>query len=257
MKENKKFDLLVVFIILAVAVLVSLFCNLKPIIVFLLYLLTPSIYLILREKKNFKKIFWAVIIFGVIFGLGFDFIVTFNEGWIVTRLIFPAKIFGFYPIIDDILGFMLMTLFMVVFYEHFLDDEKNRRISRNLKLALIVSLIVLVFIFVIYLINPALLKIPYVYLVCGLVAIAFPIVINLHRPRFLGKFFKLAAFFFVVWFVLELVCLKNSGWIFPGQYIGTVEIFGLKFPFEELFFWMMWYAAAVASYYEVIVDDQK
>ena len=254
---SKKVDLLIVFVLLGITAIVSLVFDFKPLIISLSYLLLPSIYLILREKKNFWKIFWAVIIFGIIFGLGFDFIVTLNEGWVVTRLVFPFRLFGFYPLIDDILAFMLMTLFMVVFYEHFLDDEKNRRISRNLKWVLFLSLIVLVFIFIVYIINPNLLRVPYTYLVSGLFAIAFPLAVCLYRPRFLEKFLKLAAFFFVVWFVLELAALKGGGWIFPGEYIGMVEIFGLRFPFEELFFWMMWYAAAIVSYYEVFIDDEK
>jgi hypothetical protein len=144
-----------------------------------------------------------------------------------------------------------------VFYEHFLDDEKNRRISRNLKWALLLSLIVLAFVFIAYIINPNLLKIHYTYLVGGLLAIVFPLVVCLYKPRFLGRFLKLAGFFFVVWFILEVVCLKTGGWIFPGEYVGTVEIFNLRFPFEELFFWMMWYAAVVVSYYEVFIDDEK
>lgn len=256
-KTKLRIDLLVVFFLLGITAGISLLFNLVPLIVFLLYLLLPSIYLILRQKKNFWKIFWAVVIFGIIFGFGFDFVVTLNEGWIVTRLVFPFRLFGFYPLIDDIFAFMIMTLFIVVFYEHFLDDEKNRRISKNLKWVLVFSLVILALTLIVYFINPALLRIPYTYLAGGLLAIAFPFAVSLYKPRFLGKFLKLAAFFFVAWFVLEIVCLKNGGWIFPGEYIGTVEIFGLKFPFEELFFWMMWYAAAVVSYYEAFIDDEK
>ena len=254
---NKKIDLLVVFLLLGITAAISLIFNFKPLIAFLLYLLSPSIYLILREKKNFFKIFWAVVVFGIIFGFGFDFVVTLNEGWIVTQLVLPLRLFGFYPILDDVLAFMLMTLFIVVFYEHFLDDEKNRRISNNLKWLITFSLVILILIFTAYLINPNFLRIPYAYLVGGIFAIAFPFVFSLYKLRFLEKFLKLAAFFFVVWFVLELICLKAGGWIFPGEYIGMVEIFGVKFPFEELFFWMMWYAAAVVSYYESFIDDQK
>jgi len=257
MEPNKKIDLLVVSVFLGVIAVMSLILSLKPFIVLLTYLLTSSIYLAFREKKNFKKIFWAVIIFGIIFGFGFDFVITFNKGWVVNGLVFPFRIFGFYPIIDDILGFMLMTLFIVIFYEHFIDDEKDKKISKNLKWIFIVSIIALSLIFIVYFINSNLLKTPYAYLVGGLAAICFPIIFGSSRPKFMIKFLKTAGFFFVVWFVLELVCIKNSGWIFPGQYIGMVNILGLRFPLEELFFWMMWYAVTIVSYYEFFIDDKR
>jgi hypothetical protein len=257
MKANKKFDLLIVLLLLGITAGISLIFNLKPAIGGVLYTLIPSLYLILRKKKNFWKIFWAVIVLGVIFGFVFDFIVTLNDGWIVPRLVFPFRLFGFYPVFDDILGFMLMTLFIVVFYEHFLDDEKNKRISRNLKWLLVASLAGLVFMFIIYFINPGLLKLPYIYLITGLAAIIFPLLFSLNRPRFLNKVLRVSAFFFAVWFIAELVALKTGGWIFPGKYIGMVEVFGLRFPFEELFFWMLWYAATVVSYYECFIDDKK
>ncbi len=257
MKPNKKIDFLVVLILLGVTALISLILSLKPLMVLLSYLLTSSIYLTFREKKNFKKIFLAVIIFGIIFGLGFDFVVTFNNGWTVSGLVFPFRLFGFYPLIDDILGFMLMALFIVVFYEHFIDDEKNKKISKNLKWALIIPIIALALIFIIYFINSNLLKIPYAYLIGGLAAIFFPIVFGLSKPKFIVKFLKTAGFFFIIWFVLELVCLKNGGWTFPGEYMGMVKIFGLRFPLEELFFWMMCYAVTIVSYYEFFIDDKQ
>jgi len=256
MELNKKIDLLIISILLVIIVLVSLALSLKPLIVLLMYLLSASVYLSLRERKNFKKIFWAILIFGIIFGLGFDFVVTFNKGWIVNELFFPFRLFGFYPIIDDILGFILMTLFIVVFYEHFIDDEKNKKVSKNIKWILIVSIAALSFIFAVYLINSSLLRIPYAYLMTGLMAICFPIVFGIGRQRFMIKFLKTAGFSFIVWFVLELVCLKNSGWIFPGEYVGLVNIWGLRFPLEELFFWMMWYSVTIVSYYEFFIDDK-
>lgn len=257
MHPNKKFDLAVVSLLIMLGAGLSLIFSLKPLVGGFISLLPPALYLILREKKNLLKIALAVIVFGMIFGFVFDFIATLNEAWIVTQLVFPVRIFGFYPLLDDIIGFILMTLLIVVFYEHFLDDEKNRKISKNFLVALIPSSIVLVFVLIAYLINPSLLKIPYVYLVMGLSAIVFPIFAVLYKPKLLGKFLKIAAFFFGVWLIIELVILKTGGWIFPGYYIGQVELFGLKFPFEELFFWMLFYASTVVAYYEFFIDDKK
>lgn len=257
MKINKKFDLLLVIFLVVLGCFLTVLFNLKPLTGGFVSLLPPALYLIFRKKKNLKKIFWAVAIFGILFGFIFDFIVTLNEGWIVTRLVFPFRLFGFYPLFDDILGFMLMTLIIVVFYEHFLDDENNKRISKNLIRALVIPSIALTIMLIIYFIDPDWLQIPYVYLIAGIAAIIFPLSIAWSKPRFLEKFLAVVAFFFGVWFLAELAALKTGSWIFPGQYIGRVEVFGLVFPFEELFFWMLFYAATVVAYYEHYVDDAR
>ncbi|MBI1961379.1 MAG: hypothetical protein HYS45_01605 [Parcubacteria group bacterium] len=257
MVRKKQIDLIVVSTLIIAGAGITVLFSLTPLALGLLTLLIPSAYLIARKKKNPKKIVLAVVIFGAIFGFIFDFIVTLNEGWIVTRLMFPVRLFDFYPLVDDIIGFMLMTLMIVVFYEHFLDDEKNPRVSKNAVWSVIPSVLILIFILALYIINPALLSVPYVYLIGGAIAIVFPLYVALRKPKITDKLFKIAAFFFFVWLVLELAALKTEGWIFTGEYIGSVEIIGLVFPFEELFFWMMWYAASVVVYYEYYIDDKK
>ncbi|PIR05580.1 hypothetical protein COV56_02020, partial [Candidatus Kuenenbacteria bacterium CG11_big_fil_rev_8_21_14_0_20_37_9] len=97
--KPKQFDLLITSLILVIMALISVLLNLKPLIAFGLYLFIPSIFLWLREKKNSPKIFLGVIFLGVIIGFIFDFIVTFNKGWIVTRLLFPYKFFGVLPLL--------------------------------------------------------------------------------------------------------------------------------------------------------------
>lgn len=167
-KNNKKIDLLIVTLILVITAAISYILDVKPLIAGLLYLLIPSIYLILREKKNLLKIFLAVLILGIIFSFIFDFIQVFNRAYISLNeeLVFPWRLFNVEPV-DYILGYMLMTLFIIVFYEHFLDDEKNRRISKNLIWALIPSLSVLIFIIALFLINKETLRFPYPYLMGG------------------------------------------------------------------------------------------
>lgn len=254
--EKKLLDLLIILVLFSFFALISLFFNLKPLTGAVLYILIPSIYLMFRERKNYKKIFIAVFLIGGIFGFVFDFIETFNKAWIVDRLVFPWKVFGILPV-DDIIGFLLMTLFIIVFYEHFLDDEKNKKISPYLIFALAPSLLITFAMVVVFLIEPGFLQMPYAYFYGGLIAISFPIIYTFSRPHLLSKFLKIAAFFFIIWFVSEIVAIKTGGWYFPGNYIGNVSVFGVSFPFEELFFWMMFYAASIAAYYEKMVDDER
>lgn len=202
------------------------------------------------------KIFLAVLIFGGLFGFVFDLIETLNKAWVVERLVFPWKILGILPF-DDILGLFLMTLFIVVFYERFIDDEKDRKISKNIIFALIPSILATIAIVVIFKVNPGALIIPYAYLVGGIAAIIPLIILIIYKPKLFPKFVFIAVPFSIIWFIAEIVTLKTGGWIFLGQYVGTVTVFGLIFPFEELFFWMMMYAASVISYYEFFLDDLR
>ncbi len=236
--------------------MISLIFNLKPLIGAGLALLSPSFYLILREKKNLKKIFWAVLIFGGLFGFVFDFIETFNKAWIMEELVFPWKILGILPV-DDILGFFMMTLLIVLFYEHFIDDEKDKRISKNTIFVLIPSILAAIAIVVLFSINPEILTISYAYLVGGIAAMIPLIIITILKPKLLRKFVYIAVPFFFLWFLWEMIALKTGGWIFTGQYIGLVTVFGLTFPVEELFFWTMMYSSSIVSYYEFFIDDLR
>jgi hypothetical protein len=61
----------------------------------------------------------------------------------------------------------------------------------------------------------------------------------------------------MVYLSFELAALETNLWSFPGHYIGTVSVFGLTFPFEELFFWVLSSSTAAAAYYEYFIDDGK
>jgi hypothetical protein len=256
MNLNKKIDFLVILLLLATTASAWLLLNLKPMIGGLFFTFVPSFYLIIREKKNFKKIFWAVFALGILVGLAFDFLETVSQAWIVPRIFLPWRLFGVWPI-DDLLGYIGMTLLMVVFYEHFLDDEKNKKISKNFYFVLLGLSSAIIIIWGLFMLNPASLDISYSYLKGGLLAIILPVILGWWKPKLIPKFLAMAAFFFPVWLTAEIIALKTVGWIFPGQYLGLVEVFGVKFPFEELFFWMLSYAAVLTAYYEFFIDDLK
>lgn len=256
MNLNKKIDFLILLFLLATTAGAWLFLNLKPMIGGLFFTFIPSFYLIARKKKNFKKIFWAVFAFGILVGLAFDFLETVSQAWVVPRIFLPWRLFGIWPI-DDLLGYIEMTLLMVVFYEHFLDDEKSKKISKNLFIVLIGLSLSIIIIWGLFIINPASLKISYAYLKGGLIAIILPVILGWWKPRLIPKFLAMTAFFFPVWLTAEIIALKTGGWVFPGQYLGLIEIFGVKFPFEELFFWTLSYAAVLTAYYEFFIDDLR
>jgi hypothetical protein len=254
--SKKTVDLLVIIFIILASTFFILKFNVPPLVSTIFYFIIPAVYLCLREKKNYKKISVASVIFGLICAFAFDFLATFNNAWVVHRLIFPWKILGVVPI-DDMIWFFFLVFFIAVFYEHFLDDEKNPEISRHLKYALIPSILVFLTTIILFFISPNLLKFPYAYLILGSVAILPLFYILYRKPEFIHKFIKLGLFFSFVYLTFELTALKLGQWGFYGQYIGSVELFGLKFPFEELFFWIGLCAPTFISYYEIFVDDER
>ncbi len=256
MTTNKKIDLATTIILLAVGAFIWYALNLKPLIGGAIFTLLPAFYLTARKQKNAIKIFWAAIIMGGLMGFFFSFWETFNKAWVVTRLVFQYKVLGILPI-DDTIGFILMTILIVVFYEHFLDDEKIKKISNNFIWALLLFSFLSCLTIWLFVTNQDLLRIKYAYFWGGMAAVIFSSYFIFHYQKFLFKFVALSAFFFFVWFVAEMVALKTGGWTFPGNYIGTVSIFNVNFPVEELFFWMGWYALTITAAYELSIDDMR
>ncbi len=252
-KKKKRVDILVVSLMIIISNIVSLIFNLKPLFTGI-FLLIPSFYMVFREKKNLKKIFIATFLYGFLAGFIFDFFEVFNKSWVVNAIL--PKVLGIMPL-DNLIGYIIMSFLMILFYEHFLDDERNKKISKNFILGLLPFLLVFFSLIAIFLTNPSVLKIPYAYLIGGLFAIIFPIIFSFFKPRIIPKFLVMFVYFFFVWLLTEIVAVKTGAWTYPGEYIGLINLFGVTFPIEELFFWCMWYASSITAYYEFFIDDQK
>lgn len=217
--------------------------------------LLPTIYLGLRRPKNWTKIIIATLIFGGLFGFAFEFFAEFNKAYTVTSRIFPFKIFGVLPL-DNVLGHMMMTLLTITFYEHFVGREVNHHVSRDLKFALLPGIFAAVVIVLIFLLNKESLHARYPYFYAGIAAIIPPIYLGFRKPQFIKNMAETAIYFFFLWFISELIAVKLGYWVYAGNnYVGWVTVFGITFPFEELFFWTLFYAASLVSYYELFIDD--
>lgn len=253
---GKKYDFFIVVLLIAAAAAITLIFRPKVLIGGILLTIPPTLFLCLRETKNYWKIFLGVFIFGLLFGFFFDFIETYSGAWFVPDLVFPWRILGVEPV-DDLIGFVIMTAFMLVFYEHFLDDEKNTRISPQMVYALIPAFLAVFTVIIIFFAYPARLFISHAYLKGGIAAILFPIIYAIRNPRIILKLCAVAIFFFFVWLIMEVTAVKIGGWVYPGQYIGWMTLFGVGFPAEEMLFWMLFYAATIVAYYERFIDDGK
>ena len=154
-----------------------------------------------------------------------------------------------------------MYFFLVVmFYKYFIKQS----LSKNLLGARFDYLIIIIlFLFSLFLFSynfsPSILYIPYFYLWFGIILIFVPLVIFLFcYPEFISKFFETAAYFFYLTLTYEITALQLGWWAFPSdQFIGWVSIWNVRFPIEELLFWMILCAMAVLTYYEFFDDGEK
>lgn len=209
----------------------------------------PSIaYLSMRSKKPWKKIVVATLVFGLLFGFLFEFIQEYTNTYLVVSRVFP-KLFGVLPL-DNVLGHMMMACLTFTFYEHFINRHSDSSISPIIKLAVYPAIILMIAEITIHTTHPSLLMLHYSYAWLGALAVTPLLYLLARRPAYTRDVFLMVPFFFILYLVVELDAVRYGWWIYPGHgYIGWVTLFGRHFPFEELFFWMFFYAAAITSYY--------
>jgi hypothetical protein len=83
-----------------------------------------------RKKKNWKKIFLGAFVFGILLGHLLEFIAHKSLMWQCKSLVFNDLILGT-STYDCTLGHGLMVLYMLTFYEHFLDRDIKHFISKK------------------------------------------------------------------------------------------------------------------------------
>lgn len=260
-KTNHKQDLIVLFILLFVAVFYAYLTkgtylgnNLFSGIV----LTIPSvIYLGLRKKKNWKKLILASLIFGVLFGFALSFYAEATKSWSTNTPIFNYRVFGM-SALEEILGQGIMALLVFTFYEHFFDNERKSKLNKRVIWAILLGIFGSLFLILLHEYLPQKFStFEYPYVVVGTIAILPLIYILIKRPGFLPKLVLTGVYFFILWFVIEFQAVAYNYWLYPGNYIGWVDILGVRYPFEELFYWMMLYAPTIIVYYEFSIDDGK
>ena len=131
--------------------------------------------------------------------------------------------------------------------------------SPHIKYLVIGFILALIIFFSIMTIRYDFLYVDYFYFKLGIIVAVVPLVTVLSIfPRLWKKFVKVSVYFFGLSIMHELSALSVHQWEYPGKnFIGWVELFGARFPFEEFFFWIIIGVAALLSWYEFFVDDQR
>lgn len=158
---------------------------------------------------------------------------------------------------DVLVWFFFWVMYFILFYEHFVDDERYKKISKNAPKVFYFGVFVAILIIIIYFLKQDLLRSNYTYFRLCLGVLAIFILISLKKQKLVKKILPISGFFFFVYLSHEIVSLTLNQWSFPGQYLGMVPFWGVSFPIEELIFWICFSSTIGATYYEVSFDDGK
>ena len=219
------------------------------------WFLLPAAYLSLHAKKNFSKIFLATFLIGIL-AFSLDIILLHNNAWTPYRSDFSFRIFGVPP--EEMLWFFFHIFYIIVWYEHFIDDERLASTSKQLPRLAIFSIACFALVLTAVYSFPDMVRIRYAYGVFAALAMV-PVVVYLclWRTVLLKKLLPLTAFFFFFGFAMEIRAVQLGFWSFPNteNYLGMITLFGATFPMEEIAFWMTLGPVVAIAYYELFADD--
>ncbi|MCX6811067.1 MAG: hypothetical protein NTY30_05060 [Candidatus Berkelbacteria bacterium] len=255
---NKKIDLIVLLTLPIVLSLVALFLNLNAFWSVILFFGLPSILLSFRRPAYILKSLLFSIIASVPVIIIVDYIAESTGQWLIPGSILPTRLFGVVPI--EVIFWAIMNFYAVImYYEWFLDHHlKKELFGKNIKkLLLLIGVLFSTFIALVFY-FPNILNISYFYLWFGLLVIIFPILWELiNHPGIVPRFIKAAAYFFYLTFFYEVTALKLNWWNFPSnKFVGWVEVSSVRFPIEELVFWIILFTMAILTAFEVFDKDQ-
>lgn len=255
-KQWKKLDIFLLILFPLLAVFLSLNLNLNYFSSLLLFGLPTAIWLSYRTQHMIKRSLVFSLLFAIPFSIVLDYIAHADGSWQITKSAFP-RIFELVPL-EDVVFAVIIVFNFVMFFEHFMHHGKHKLMEPKMKYLNIILFFMLAVFLAVYSINPAFLVIPYAYFWTGIIALLTPLLIYLsNSPQNINKFLIVSAYFFFVILALEYVALSLDYWSFPGtNFIGWIDIFGLKMPIEELFFFLGIWSISCLAWYEYF-DDRK
>lgn len=253
--------LLTIAILPLISSFLTIFLHLNFLASTVLYFAPPALYLLLKQKRQLKKILIFSSLISLPFTFILDYLITKDLGWYIVKSIFPVRLFHQVAIEQFFWGF-LYTVLVVSFYEFFLDKKDKKRViplSPDMK---IFSRFIYAFLIVfigIAAIFPDILYLKYAYLILGLFLGVIPFILFLSKfPIFIKRFTTVIFFFGYFTMLNEYVSLKLGHWTFPGtHFIGTLSFFGYTIPYEEAIFYFVLTAPILLAYYEFLDDDRK
>jgi len=255
--NSKKRNLVLILIWPILASILSFLLSANYLVSILLFFGVPATFLSYIKPKFIKKIALFSVVFGVPLAIIIDYIMEVTRAWFTPKTVFGFLLFG-NVMIEDIIFTVLYLYLVAMFYEVFLDKPHKAKLADpKLKYLFIGSMVALTVFIFFYITNPRLLAIDFFYLKVGFVVGVIPIILVLLKfPSWFDALLKTTVYFFYLAFLFEIVALLLGQWAFPAeaQFIGFVNILGIRFPMEELLFWILLGGMAALSYYKFFDD---
>ncbi len=261
-KKKHKIDLVLMWVWAIMAPFLSWVFDAHYMFSIIIFFIIPSIFLSWRYPRSIKKAALFSLLVGLPLVTALDYIMEATGSMFINQSVFGNfRILDFITIDSYVWGFFFLYL-IVIYYDSFLNHHWHHRLYfPAMKYLLILMLLLLATFFFVYFISPATLQITfYFYFLWGFVLVLIPIILLLTKhPKLIAKFFKAGAYFFLLFLGYELTAIRQENWLFPGegQFIGMVDFFGARFPFEEFFYFIILGAFAAMTWYEFFDDDKK
>lgn len=212
----------------------------------------PAIFLTLGSKNILRPFVFAAIVSSTI-GLLVDYMGAVAHAWYTVQTIFPVRIFNIIPFENPLWSFLYFYTILIT-YEYFWG-EKIKSMGRGiLFMSLFIALAFLIYLSI-NAFNPKLIaQVRYFYLLFGTIFFAIPtgIYLLINKKGF-NKLLLVALYIIPLGFIDEVTSVLLHYWEYPGkELIAWINIFNVKFPVEELIFFVILSPFAILSYYKFI-----
>ena len=249
---------ILLYLLPLMAVIVSLGSNANYLVSILLFWGIPALLLTIWAPQRSLKVL-LISLSATVFFMALDVIFYATKQWNVLSTVFNNRLLGIVAW-EDILYFFLFAYFPIIFWEHFYEKQVHERLwTKRMTRLTYVFVLFLAIVLTAWYWFPTILQIPYFYLVATVLLMVTPLVMELRsRPHFSLKFVKVGLYFAYSATLYELTALYLGLWNYPSiQFLGWIEVRGLRFPIEELFAWILLGAVAVITWYEYFDDDNR
>lgn len=183
-----------------------------------------------------------------------DYLAEQDQSWVSTTM-FDTRVAGIVPI-EALVWMFAFTYLIVAYYLYFFDTKKHKPIGKRLYLVFGAAIAVLVWLLATIVMELDF-RIEFYYIKFGLAFLLLPLILFIATyPRYLKTFLKITPYFFMIGLVNLLVSLDQGHWSYPGEnFVGWVTIASLRFPIEELVFWIILFPSFLISQFELFNND--
>lgn len=250
-----KFDKKIIFLFCYVLISGLFVFVFKPtyLLSIILVLAPPSIinFLWLKKSKTKVLIFSLVTVF--LMAPAVELCARLANVWDVQSVI--IRPFGLVPIENMIFAFFNF-LWVLSFYEYFVDRDYNKKISTNFKILVTIYIVFSIIIYSLFFVNKSIITLNYFSIAIPLLIIP-ALVIFYNNHHLIKKVILPTLFFALIFFYYEIISLIVGSWWWPGKYLFSTLVFDKIFPIDDVIIWYLLSTPVLIGGYEFFADNWK